>query len=313
MAQVADSCAVCRQRPGKYTCPRCQGATCSLTCYKGHGDSCVQDFYKDQVFEVLRNRKASDKSQQEMQEILGRLFPQDETLPEYQQVSEERLEYLLENSEKPDILEELSPVELQAFAYFLKSGKCREDLECYTPWWEEDPSPNYEVLDLSSPQAAAFEALPSLQTLTSIPPSAVLPYHILNALWAIAYTWRLFNGDTETCRELMLGHVMEISEALGGRADASMGTAALAIGRAEERALRLDQSTCKPLLPVIHSDLSTIARSKSLTLESFFQLHSLAQPSSSLQAKVHYYLAYLKPQSTSFFHSLTSETQDYLS
>jgi len=268
----------------------------------------VQDFYKDQVFEGLRNRKASDRSQREMQEILGRLFPQDETLPEYQQLSEERLEYLLENAEKPGILEELSPAEQQDFADFLKSGKCREGLERYTPWWEADPSPNYEVLDLSSPKAAAYTALPALQALTSIPPSAVLPHHILNALWAIAYTWRLFNGDTETCGELMLGHVMEISEALGGRADASMGTAALAIERAEERALRLDQSTCKPLLPVVLSDLSTIASSKSLSLESFFHLHSLAQSNSALKAKVHYYLVYLKSQPTNFFHSLTGNT-----
>ncbi len=269
----------------------------------------MQDFYKDQVFEVLKNRKVSGKNQREMQEILGRLFPQDETLPEYSEISDERLEYLLENTDKPDILEELTYAEQQAFSHFLKSESCREGLERYTPWWETDPMPNYEVLDLSSPQAAAYEALPPLQSLTSIPPSPVLPYHIINGLWAIAYTWRLFNGDTEACGELMLGHVLEISEALSGRANASMGTMDLAIGRAEERALRLDQSTCKPLITVIRTDVQTISASKSLALESFFQLNALCQSNSPLRSKVLYYLSYLKSQPS----LLSQQTQDYVS
>ena len=269
----------------------------------------MQDFYKDQVFEVLKNRKVSGKNQREMQEILSRLFPQDETLPEYSEISDERLDYLLENTDKPDILEELTYGEQQAFSHYLKSESCREGLERYTPWWETDPMPNYEVLDLSSPQAAAYDALPPLQSLTSIPPSPVLPYHIINGLWAIAYTWRLFNGDTETCGELMLRHVLEISEALSGRADASMGTMDLAIGRAEERALRLDQSTCKPLITVIRTDVRTISASKSLTLESFFQLNALCQSTSPLRSKVLYYLSYLKPQPS----LLSQQTQDYVS
>ena len=256
----------------------------------------MQDFYRDQVFQVLKTHHATGKTKREMQDILRRFFPQDHDEQETEEIAEDRLEYLLENVGREGVLEELTDAEQESFTSFLKSEACRQTLEKYVPWWEADPLPNYEVLDLTSVTAATYDALPPLRTLSPKPPSPALPYHILNALWAIAYTWRLYNGDTDTSGPLMRAHAVAISDALSGKADASMATSSLAISKAQERAISLDQTTSRPLIPVIQTDLKLIISSKSLCIESFFQLQSLANPGSSLYRKTHFYLCYLKFQ-----------------
>ncbi|KAL2095265.1 hypothetical protein ACEWY4_009984 [Coilia grayii] len=72
---VQQVCGLCLSQPYSYTCPRCNIMYCSLACYRSPGHSgCSEEFYKESVFEELRNSGLTEKEGREkMHEILLRL------------------------------------------------------------------------------------------------------------------------------------------------------------------------------------------------------------------------------------------------
>jgi len=70
-------CVQCGSK-SKYRCPNCQALTCSASCYKVHNESCVEDFYKQQVFTHLKTEgKRKDKEdQKKVREVLQRSHQQ---------------------------------------------------------------------------------------------------------------------------------------------------------------------------------------------------------------------------------------------
>ncbi|XP_063058871.1 zinc finger HIT domain-containing protein 2 [Engraulis encrasicolus] len=68
-------CGLCLSQPYKYTCPRCNITYCSLACYRSPGHSgCSEEFYKESVFEELKNTGLTEKeSREKMHDILLRL------------------------------------------------------------------------------------------------------------------------------------------------------------------------------------------------------------------------------------------------
>ncbi|KAG1665787.1 hypothetical protein FOA52_002882 [Chlamydomonas sp. UWO 241] len=71
-------CKVCLKQFSRYTCPRCNVAYCSLPCFKQHGESCTESFYRDQVDGEMRGLLTNDADKRAVLSILKR-FHEDTT------------------------------------------------------------------------------------------------------------------------------------------------------------------------------------------------------------------------------------------
>ena len=56
----------------RYHCPRCRLPYCSLTCYKSHGESCTESFYREQAVTELKQTKVSDEDKKNVMGMLQR-------------------------------------------------------------------------------------------------------------------------------------------------------------------------------------------------------------------------------------------------
>ena len=64
-------CVVCREKTGRYTCPRCLAQYCAVACYQKHGERCTESFYQEHVVDELHNRPVtSEAERREMIAIL---------------------------------------------------------------------------------------------------------------------------------------------------------------------------------------------------------------------------------------------------
>eukprot|EP00727_Mastigamoeba_balamuthi_P012085 m51a1_g75 hypothetical protein (270) ;mRNA; f:239512-240548 len=63
-------CKVCSQGTAQYQCPRCSAPYCSVACYRAHGDTCTESFYRECVEQELRSQSPSDAAA--MRQILMR-------------------------------------------------------------------------------------------------------------------------------------------------------------------------------------------------------------------------------------------------
>jgi biotin synthase-like enzyme len=79
----------CLKAISRYTCPKCDCPYCSLSCYKQHGEHCIEMFYNENVVESLKSMKSSKEERVEMQNILWRVKEAEEVqLAQMQQLSE---------------------------------------------------------------------------------------------------------------------------------------------------------------------------------------------------------------------------------
>jgi len=202
-------CLVCTRQMSKYTCPRCNTPYCSLLCYKNHGKSCTEGFAKDNLTSALKNKRASKEDKMKMVEILKRVHENEDEVCETS--DEDIINPVADDSEVGRWLEKMTLGEeddldvqklgsetKKAFHLACMAGKLREHVEQWTPWWIKPIIiPSGQSMDNPSlttgPQIN--EDIPNLETLYSGKPSPMLPYHLLDIVFAYTSTLFTYNGD----------------------------------------------------------------------------------------------------------------------
>lgn len=254
-------CHICHCQSAPYTCPRCEAPYCSATCYKTHGDSCTEAFYRDQVIEELQGDRAGDDSKKHVASLLAQDSAQRvadaELLDAGANGSIHALETaaalledhnLNEEEKVARVLGALTREQQQSFARSISAGHLgggQVKLTRWRPWWHtalrvthtspmpasDRPGETPLIVELpgSAPPAANAEStdeqdtvesakatdsegyvtiplassampslphdLPPLSTLLSGAPAPVLSVHMVELLYAYAYSKLLYNGD----------------------------------------------------------------------------------------------------------------------
>ena len=141
-----NACSVCQVNAGRYTCPRCSAAYCSLECFRNHGDRCSEGFFKERV------KAALAEEPQKKARWVGDLLkgaPAD--------VDEARLLQLLDGSVQPTKAEE--QLVLRAIA----NGELES--EPWAPWWVGLGRLDDDIADCASTyDALSSEALRDADT-----------------------------------------------------------------------------------------------------------------------------------------------------
>lgn len=138
------SCIVCK-KSAKYQCPKCKKHYCELLCYKSHSSSCTEEFYKEQVTQHLKNKKASQQEILKMKNLLNKYKNEDQKDDITNEVDEnilnkkiqryEELNSLLEKGELT--IEKLSWEEMKDFEKFVDEQK--NQWKPWKPyWWNEE-------------------------------------------------------------------------------------------------------------------------------------------------------------------------------
>ncbi|KAL6077103.1 HIT-type domain-containing protein [Balamuthia mandrillaris] len=138
-------CRVCHKETARYTCPRCNLQYCSLACYKIHGQTCTEAFYRESVVEGLKAQKPSEEDKKRMLETLRRVherqIEEEEATDDMEQEEEALARFaglsLQEGVDSSALLESLSEQERREFFRALADGRLGELLELWKPWWEE--------------------------------------------------------------------------------------------------------------------------------------------------------------------------------
>ena len=124
---------------GRYTCPRCSAAYCSLECFRNHGDRCSEGFFKERV------KAALAEEPQTKARWVGDLL---KGAPA-EDIDEARLLQLLDGSVQPTKAEE--QLVLRAIA----NGELES--EPWAPWWCDLGRLDDDIADC----AAKYDALSS--------------------------------------------------------------------------------------------------------------------------------------------------------
>ncbi|ELT96294.1 hypothetical protein CAPTEDRAFT_192100 [Capitella teleta] len=247
-------CKICHKNDGKYTCPRCNLAYCSVDCYKGvaHAD-CSETFYKDCVMQGLAEMNAGSEEKEKILETLQRLEDHNPVVdPE---------EFLEDGDEEEDLAERiadldldddadliwqrLTPKEQKEFQEMMKDGRLGNMIETWTPWWMhkskvrfiEEVGAASEDEDIHPP---IMKGIPPLSCLIKNgSPAPNLQYDIMNLLYAFVYIARLRNGEysgLQSAQELIelsgalrLLSFQSLSEAVQSAMDSSTKNAELRV------------------------------------------------------------------------------------
>ncbi|KDO31713.1 hypothetical protein SPRG_03631 [Saprolegnia parasitica CBS 223.65] len=217
-------CGVCTEAASKYTCPRCNVVYCGVACYKTHGETCTEHFYKAHVeSEMQLNKTVDTTSAHAMQEALRRVY--DEFADENPSL-DDRLEQLVELMESDALtLDALTPDERAQFLREVADGRLGKLIALWTPWWTSSPaayaaatkSARHQLIvaiddeddeddeDDGLPQhpkqlltTARAKALEPISALHAAPNGPVLRCNLFELLFAYAYTLRDYNGDWTT-------------------------------------------------------------------------------------------------------------------
>ncbi|KAJ4500171.1 hypothetical protein C8R41DRAFT_914665 [Lentinula lateritia] len=192
-----DSNIVCKMQISRYTCPECNLAYCSSTCFKSPAHtSCSQAFYKKQIAADVHSESSSKSTEErlKMMEILKRFeennIEQDELVGEDKDDSEEeddlerRFSAIDIASASPDALWSLlSQVERDKFIEAIQdpSSNLAQDLLvseelqnelAHEPWWET-PFITHDADD--TPDDTRYVRTPEL---IDIPTTMVKPFPI---------------------------------------------------------------------------------------------------------------------------------------
>jgi hypothetical protein len=150
-------CRVCNSNKAQYSCPRCQCAYCGVECYRKHGSTCTEAFFREHVLQHVKSRgdrHASEQRQQVEQMLLRNLDDRgkDEDLiaalrSETSQDSDSqansddefgRFAAALEQLDAGNLdasLAALSDAQREEFFAALQSGSLAQLVDQWTPWW----------------------------------------------------------------------------------------------------------------------------------------------------------------------------------
>ncbi|UYV66345.1 ZNHIT2 [Cordylochernes scorpioides] len=186
----------------KYICPKCRKAYCSLNCYKSEQHlECTENFYKDQVFEVLKQNYVDINDRKTMLEILKRVEsaqPTETPNEDADIILEEKLENLNleEDIDENELWNCLTEKGKQDFKRNIKMQTIGSYIKLWEPWWHIPPP---LVEDVSKPVKSAY---PSIETnivpfskITQKPPHDFLKYNLLNILMGYSFIAIYYNGD----------------------------------------------------------------------------------------------------------------------
>ena len=223
-------CAVCQQHTSRYHCPRCQMAYCSVACYQTHtttttneqsgegGSShgslsaCTEAFYRDRVTSMLHLE--AKEQEEETRNMLHRQFHSNHDLDDDDDQQEELYEVYMaleqyEREGNTDYSEQtlkslLSPSLKAAFDRALMSQTTLQKLvlEPWFPWWRPQLVDNHNHTDDEDIQETMMTTQLLDERLLKIPPfsslrkgpSPQLAYNLLDILYSIAWTLRLYHG-----------------------------------------------------------------------------------------------------------------------
>ncbi|KAJ2868198.1 hypothetical protein GGH94_000331 [Coemansia aciculifera] len=218
---AARSHIICGKPQAKYSCPKCTIPYCSLGCYRDRKhESCTESFYKDQVEEDMRARKADDATKLEMQRMVQRYsdysaddqgeFDGGNDTDEEEGEAElaERLNGidLEDEAASAAIWSRLTESERDEFLRLIDHNEVDTLLEPWIPWWSTESEPKVvEVGDRNSQIERKIQAkhglvpkllqigTPVQQLAKKVHPSVL--FQIAQTSLAYVYMMRHLNGD----------------------------------------------------------------------------------------------------------------------
>lgn len=156
----------CQSKKSKYTCPRCNILYCSLTCYKAPEHlKCSEDFYQKCVEEEIRDQGQKGMTRNKMQEILERVYNENESMDSDDSSDSEELSKRLAGVDldsPTEVWSRLTAKERQEFETLLESGKINEFIPDWEPWWL---SQDTETGDIPANVPKICEGTPPLSTI----------------------------------------------------------------------------------------------------------------------------------------------------
>jgi hypothetical protein len=179
------TCSGCGKESPSYTCPRCEAKTCSVACYRAHGDGqCANALDQRTLEHALKTETVDDRAK--VERMLQRTFEADRAA-----LDEER-----EEMQETELLEALEALELgkEVAAELLEQF----ELETTQVWWEKRVrSDDPPVAPISDNLKLAVQAAHS-----------GMAKRVLRTLWGYATAYRGFG----TQRELFVTHYNSADE-----------------------------------------------------------------------------------------------------
>jgi len=220
-AQVADDCKFCTEKgTGRYTCPRCNARYCSVECYKATDHlSCSELFYRDCFMEGLHTLQPDSSQRTKLMEMLRRQEMDSELDDDGADDLTERFAGVnIDGCSTEVIWQRLTDSERAEFEQFVKSDEVCGLVELWMPWWCASSQTLVEEIGKESSRTnvpAALAHVQPIQQLAKCGSSNLIPFSIINVLYAYAYMARLYNGDQLAMASESVTVMLDISESLG--------------------------------------------------------------------------------------------------
>lgn len=198
---------------------------------------------RDNVVDELRQQRPDEESKKKMLDILKRFHAEDEeddSMGEDEPtLSEETIQKVLSGDNIN--FDDLTAEERKLFQRAMASGELSKMIEPWEPWWLK---PSARTISLSqegsrliqpmvSEESSGSQAddlktkpendipagpetpLPPLSKLTSVEPSPLLAFHLLDILYGYCFTLRLYNGEWQSDPSGASMVVLSVSSILG--------------------------------------------------------------------------------------------------
>ncbi|CAG0898288.1 unnamed protein product [Cyprideis torosa] len=261
----SEICQLCREKPSKYICPRCSKPYCSMKCFRLPAHYvCSEPFYKDRVMEEIGEQRVSSESRKKMLEILRRnaepgveepadeLDSDDEDNPEVNDLSE-RLQGV--DIDDPDALwSALTAEERTEFQRQLQTNEIVQCVPKFSVWWKRQMPLVIEAdaSDRGKPSllpegCPKIRQSPPLSQLTSVAPSPLIAFSVLNFFAAYCHTVTLHLGEHMQTAWRSASELLRMCVALhcdepGKKATCEISSAQEALVLAHQKITALDPS-----------------------------------------------------------------------
>ena len=208
-------CQVCDLNEWRYVCPQCETKYCSVSCYQNHQEGCTERFYQSRVNEVLQleakerqrdTRQLLTRFHQEQQQYLHDTRPTNDFLEVLPKEKLYKILQLVESGDDEQIANILQkhPAIRQALHHAIQGGELQDWLlEPWHPWWRPRLARSAEDTDTDDDESSAESTFPTLDdrilqiprlNATKVPPHPLLQYNVIDLLYSVALTLRLYHG-----------------------------------------------------------------------------------------------------------------------